>query len=162
MTKKKTSKTTKDTSPKKKDRTGAKKTNPTSIFGDQLDDDLMLVGSEYMKPETKWPKKIPKQDKALVQEITDQLNTILDPELGIGIVDLGLIYEVVVVKRTCYIKMTLTTMGCPIGPMLAEQIDLLIPTIFDEVDDTAIIIVWDPPWTAEKMNPEIRELMQGF
>ena len=117
------------------------------------------------------PKKIPVKKKSdsksvkknLIPEITERLNTILDPELGIGIVDLGLVYDVQLEKKTALIKMTLTTMGCPIGPMLMEQIELILTTMFpDEIHHTNVEIVWDPPWSPEKMKPEVRELMQGF
>lgn len=109
--------------------------------------------------------------KNLINEIYNQLNTILDPELGIGIVDLGLIYDVKLEKKsaaapaaaTAIVTMTLTTMGCPVGPMLIEQIETVLTTLFpDEIKSAHVEITWDPPWSPEKMKPEIRELMQGF
>lgn len=112
------------------------------------------------KQTTTSEKKAPQKD--LTPEIMEQLNTILDPELGIGIVDLGLVYDVKVEGKTAHVKMTLTTMGCPIGPMLIEQIETILTTMFDEIESTTTEIVWDPPWSPEKMKPEIRELMQGF
>lgn len=109
-------------------------------------------------------KKSPqKPSSELITQVYNQLNTILDPELGVGIVDLGLIYDVRIEKKTALITMTLTTMGCPVGPMLIEQIDLILPTIFPEaIEQAHVDIVWDPPWSPEKMKPEIRDLMQGF
>lgn len=108
--------------------------------------------------------------KNLINEIYNQLNTILDPELGIGIVDLGLIYDVKLEKKsagattaTAIVTMTLTTMGCPVGPMLIEQIETVLTTLFpDEIKSAHVEITWDPPWSPEKMKPEVRELMQGF
>ena len=99
----------------------------------------------------------------LIEEVMNQLNTILDPELGVGIVDLGLIYDVKIENKVAVITMTLTTMGCPVGPMLIEQVDMILPTIFPEhIESAHVEIVWDPPWSPEKMKPEIRDLMQGF
>lgn len=106
-------------------------------------------------------KSIP--PKNLIQEIYEQLNTILDPELGIGIVDLGLIYDVKLEGKTAIITMTLTTMGCPVGPMLIEQTETVLTTLFPkEIKAAHVEITWDPPWSPEKMKPEVRELMQGF
>lgn len=110
------------------------------------------------------PKKpAQKANPELIAQVYNQINTILDPELGVGIVDLGLIYDVKIENKTALITMTLTTMGCPVGPMLIEQIDMILPTIFPEaIEKTLVDIVWDPPWSPEKMKPEIRDLMQGF
>lgn len=108
-------------------------------------------------------KPVQKADPQLIAQVYNQMNTILDPELGVGIVDLGLIYDVKIENKTALITMTLTTMGCPVGPMLIEQIDMILPTIFPEaIEKTLVDIVWDPPWSPEKMKPEIRDLMQGF
>ena len=104
-----------------------------------------------------------KPNPELIAQVYNQINTILDPELGVGIVDLGLIYDIKIENKTALITMTLTTMGCPVGPMLIEQIDMILPTIFPEaIEKTLVDIVWDPPWSPEKMKPEIRDLMQGF
>lgn len=101
-------------------------------------------------------------NKDLIPKIYEQLNTILDPELGIGIVDLGLVYDIKVKNKIAEIQMTLTTIGCPIGPMLIEQIETVLTTMFSEIERVHVEIVWDPAWSPEKMKPEVRELLQGF
>jgi metal-sulfur cluster biosynthetic enzyme len=54
-------------------------------------------------------------------------------------------------------------MGCPVGPMLIEQAEVVLTSLFpEEIEKTTVEIVWDPPWSPDKMKPEVRELMQGF
>lgn len=79
------------------------------------------------------------------------LETVIDPELGIDIVNLGLIYEVEVINHHCHIKMTLTTQGCPLSDLLHQAIQqavLDLPTI----DTVEIQLVWYPLWSVEKMS----------
>jgi metal-sulfur cluster biosynthetic enzyme len=88
------------------------------------------------------------------------LNSVTDPEVNIGIADMGLIYGVVKDKATVLVTMTLTSMGCPAGPMLTEQIENALMKD-KKIKDVQIEIVWDPPWTMERMKPEIRQMLFG-
>ena len=82
--------------------------------------------------------------EAIKEDILTALETVIDPELGIDIVNLGLIYEVV-------IKMTLTTMGCPLADVLTEQIHGVLKDI-PEVNNIEVKLVWYPAWTTDKMS----------
>lgn len=98
---------------------------------------------------------------SLKDQILAELNKILDPELGAGIVDLGLIYSVQIKNKAATIKMTLTSPGCPLMPWFVEQVQntaLQIPGI----KKVKVEIVYDPPWTPEKMKPELREKIYGY
>lgn len=80
----------------------------------------------------------------------------MDPELGISIWDLGLIYAIAISKDgVCLITMTLTTIGCPLFGTIQKEIEDKIMEI-DDIEDVKIDLVFDPPWTPEKISPEAR------
>lgn len=82
-----------------------------------------------------------------------KLATILDPELNIDIVSLGLIYAVVINTEEIVVQMTLTTPGCPLAPV----IDRMVREALSEMGHKVIVeLVWDPPWTQEMMTEEAR------
>ena len=90
------------------------------------------------------------------------LNRIIDPEVGIGIVDLGLIYQINIDDDSfAHVIMTLTSPSCPVGPMLLQQVEDAM-RIQEDVEDVQVEIVWDPFWTQERIDPDIRELMFGI
>ncbi|EJF02111.1 metal-sulfur cluster assembly factor [Liquorilactobacillus mali] len=85
-------------------------------------------------------------------EIIEKLENVIDPELGVDIVNLGLIYEIDLDSAgSCEIKMTLTTMGCPLTDVLAEMIERELQPIA-EVEQVNINFVWEPAWTIDKMT----------
>ncbi len=88
------------------------------------------------------------------------LNQVLDPELGIGLADMGLIYDVKKEKSTIKVTMTLTYMGCPLGPQMTEDVENTLRNL-DGVKDVVIDIVWDPPWNIEMIKPEVRQILMG-
>jgi metal-sulfur cluster biosynthetic enzyme len=86
------------------------------------------------------------------EDILDALQPVVDPEMGIGIVDLGLVYDVEVEDegKKLQVKMTLTTPMCPYGPMLVGQVeDVLRAT--PGVEEVEVSLVWDPPWDPRTM-----------
>ena len=86
-------------------------------------------------------------------EVTEALKTVDDPELGIDIMNLGLVYEVDVSDDgDVKIEFTLTTMGCPIGPMIDEQIKDATAHI-EGIGQVTTELVMYPPWSPEKMSP---------
>ena len=85
-----------------------------------------------------------------------------DPELGINVVDLGLIYDIQVKgERKVYIEMTLTTPGCPLVGTLASSVEAAVKAKFGEDVDVDVNIVWDPPWSPEMMSAEAKARL-GF
>ncbi len=85
------------------------------------------------------------------------LSDVIDPELGVNIVDLGLVYEVTVdCGGVVEIEMTLTTPGCPLGGFLEDQIRACL-TVLPQVSDVSVRLVWDPPWEPEAMSDAARE-----
>ncbi|WP_261805630.1 metal-sulfur cluster assembly factor [Lapidilactobacillus luobeiensis] len=86
------------------------------------------------------------------EKILGALETVIDPELGIDIVNLGLVYEVELDDDgLCTIKMTLTTMGCPLTDYLSDSINTAVMKL-PEVEDVEIDLVWYPQWNPEMMS----------
>ena len=90
------------------------------------------------------------------------LRQVKDPELDMNIIDLGLVYDVEVDDGGGLVRitMTLTSPGCPAGPMITNDIYKLVRAI-DGVKDVDIDIVWEPYWTPDRIDPKIRAMM-GF
>jgi metal-sulfur cluster biosynthetic enzyme len=77
---------------------------------------------------------------------------VIDPELGLNIVDLGLIYDVAVDGANVTVRYTLTTMACGLGPLIESGIKEVAGTL--PFDDVQTELVFDPPWTPERISPE--------
>ena len=88
------------------------------------------------------------------------LRQVKDPELDLNIVELGLVYDVEVADGDVRVKMTLTSPGCPAGPMITNDAYHVLRAL-EGVKDVNIDIVWEPYWTPERIDPKVRALM-GF
>jgi metal-sulfur cluster biosynthetic enzyme len=97
---------------------------------------------------------------ATKDEIVEALRQVEDPELGMDIVDLGLMYDVEVENGKVKVIHTLTSMGCPVGPMIQQQIGEVVSAL-PGVDDVEVELTWDPPWTPEKMSEDAKFIL-GF
>jgi metal-sulfur cluster biosynthetic enzyme len=94
------------------------------------------------------------------EQVVDALRAVEDPELGMDIVELGLLYDVEVEGPKVKVIHTLTSMGCPVGPMIQENIDQIARSM-PEVDDVEVELTWDPPWSPEKMSDDAKFIL-GF
>ncbi len=83
------------------------------------------------------------------------LKTVLDPEIAFNIVDLGLVYGVTIEGKTVSVKMTMTTPLCPMGPEIIAEVKSKIGAL-DGVEKVNVEIVWEPPWTPEKMSEQAK------
>lgn len=92
---------------------------------------------------------------ATADEVTDALREVIDPELGLDFVELGLIYEVTVDGGSVQVTYTLTSPGCPIGPQVAEQIEEFVSEL-DGVEDVQSSMTFTPPWTPELMSEDAK------
>jgi len=79
------------------------------------------------------------------------LKHVVDPEIGLNIVDLGLIYDVKIEDGNVHIKMTMTTQGCPLHESITRGAEEAIRQL-PEVKDVTIEVVWDPPWTPDRIS----------
>ena len=96
------------------------------------------------------------KNESLQAEMLAQLKKVMDPELGVSLVDLGLIYETSLSKEgIAHIKMTLTTMGCPLFPVIEKDIENHLMEI-EEVNDVKIELTFDPPWNPSMMTDEAK------
>lgn len=94
-------------------------------------------------------------DEQLKENLMGALEQVIDPELGIDIVNIGLVYDVELDDDgLCTVSMTLTTMGCPLAGILTEQVQMALSDI-PEVKDTNVNLVWNPPWTKERIPSAI-------
>jgi metal-sulfur cluster biosynthetic enzyme len=91
-------------------------------------------------------------DEDLKDNILGALELVVDPEIGIDIVNLGLVYDMKLDDEgVLAIDMTLTSMGCPLAGMIVDQVKNALSDI-PEVKDTNVNIVWNPPWNKDMMS----------
>jgi metal-sulfur cluster biosynthetic enzyme len=90
--------------------------------------------------------------------VRDALRQVKDPELDMNIIDLGLVYDVSVTDGEVRVEMTLTSPGCPAGPMITNDAYRVIRAL-PGVKDVDVAVVWEPYWTPERMDPKVRALM---
>lgn len=89
------------------------------------------------------------------EDVIEALREVYDPEIPVNIVDLGLVYEVDIKPKRVDVKMTLTAMGCPMaGDVMADVRDHLID--IPGIEDAGVELVYDPPWSPERMTEEAR------
>ena len=94
------------------------------------------------------------------EEVVDALRQVEDPELGMDIVELGLLYDVEVEGPKVKVSYSLTSMGCPAGPMIEEDIQNVASGV-EGVQEVETDLVWDPPWTPECMSDDAKFIL-GF
>lgn len=106
------------------------------------------------------PIAIPEADEDLplsAEAVINALKLVLDPEVGLNVVDLGLVYDVSVVDTAVHIDMTLTTPGCPLHASIEAAVRRTIETRHPEVQDITLNLVWNPPWDTDRITPAGRQ-----
>ena len=98
--------------------------------------------------------------QVMKDDVIEALRGVEDPELGMDIVDLGLLYDVDVAGSKVKVTHSLTSMGCPAGPMIQEDIYRAASEL-PGVEDVEIELTWDPPWTPDKMSDDAKFIL-GF
>jgi metal-sulfur cluster biosynthetic enzyme len=93
-------------------------------------------------------------------DVVEALRGVEDPELGMDIVDLGLLYDVEIEGPKVVVKHSLTSMGCPAGPMIQEDIHNVTAAL-PGVEEVEVELTWDPPWTPERMSDDAKFIL-GF
>jgi metal-sulfur cluster biosynthetic enzyme len=87
--------------------------------------------------------------------VTEALSNVIDPELGLDFVELGLVYGVEIDGGTVEITFTLTTPACPIGPQVSEQMQEFVGEV-EGVQDVVPTMVFNPPWSPDKMSEDAK------
>jgi metal-sulfur cluster biosynthetic enzyme len=90
-----------------------------------------------------------------VDDVFDALSNVIDPELGLDFVELGLVYGVEVAEGNVHITFTLTTPACPIGPQVTEQMEEFVGEL-EGVDSVECEMVFVPPWSPERMSEDAK------
>lgn len=90
------------------------------------------------------------------QEVRQALQTVEDPEAGMSIVDLGLVYLIAMEPGRVRIEMTMTSPACPVGPLLVDEAAAAVRAVAPDGTDVQVDLVWDPPWTPERMSEQAR------
>lgn len=103
-----------------------------------------------------------KSDKTLLKEsVIEQLKTVYDPEIPVNIYDLGLIYQVDIDDDAhAHIQMTLTTPGCPVAQTFPGNVEQSVLKV-EGINECTVELVWDPPWTQDRMT-EVAKLELGL
>ncbi len=90
------------------------------------------------------------------EQVKEALAAVNDPEIGMSIMDLGLVYDIAVdAEDNVSIEMTLTSPGCPLGEIITQQVDAALKAIGART--TAVDIVWSPPWTPDMMSEDAKD-----
>ena len=97
---------------------------------------------------------MPMPDDEAVREALKQVD---DPEAGMNIVDLGLVYGVQVASDAVDVDLTMTTAACPMTDMIVAEVEEAVASIVPEGTAVNVHLVWDPPWTPDKMTGVARE-----
>lgn len=90
-------------------------------------------------------------------QVINALKTVYDPEIGINIVDLGLVYKVEKRPTELYIQITMTSPACPLHGVITRDIDATLRGEFPGLGPMTIELVWDPPWSPEMMSDSAKQ-----
>ncbi|MFN8625012.1 MAG: metal-sulfur cluster assembly factor [Candidatus Binatia bacterium] len=93
------------------------------------------------------------------ERIREALREVMDPEIGINIVDLGLVYDVAVRGDVVHIQLTMTTQACPLHEYITESARTAVRRALPELSDVDVEMVWDPPWSPAMMSAEAKRQM---
>ena len=107
------------------------------------------------------PPAAPRPARADLDDLEEAMRDVVDPELGINVVDLGLVYGIAVDYRVATIDMTLTSAACPLTDVIEDQARAALVS-GGLVDDIRINWVWMPPWGPEKITEDGREQLRAL
>lgn len=113
------------------------------------------AGFTVTRPPGRWPAAEPFAEPWL----EEALRTVIDPEIGVNIVDLGLIYETQLHGDSAVVTMTMTTPACPMTEMIRAEVERSIKQRHPEITQVDVRLVWQPPWTPEMISDDCREQM---
>ncbi len=93
---------------------------------------------------------------SIAQVVQDALQTVVDPELGMNVVELGLVYLIDAEPQRIRVEMTMTSPGCPVGESIVADARAAIGMAVPQADEISVELVWDPPWNPEMMSEGAR------
>ena len=90
-------------------------------------------------------------------DVREGLKNVYDPEIGVNIVDLGLVYDADISESgDVLVTMTLTSMGCPLGPVIVQEVQTALKDL-PGINDVDVKLVWSPPWSPDAMSEEAKD-----
>lgn len=90
-------------------------------------------------------------------DIRQALMGVEDPEAGMSVLDLGLVYGIAIEGSTVRVEMTMTSPACPAADYIVDEVAAAIRAIASDGTDVDVQLVWEPPWTPERMSPEAQQ-----
>lgn len=127
-----------------------------------MDEEEFEIGSESSDTPSKAREPSERDGGPTKEQVVDALANVYDPELGVNVVDLGLVYEVEIQDGRVHITYTLTTMGCPIGPLIEHQMRESVLAMVPGVTDVEPEMVLRPAWSPEMMSDEAKAALGVF
>jgi metal-sulfur cluster biosynthetic enzyme len=97
----------------------------------------------------------------LQQPIVDALTRVVDPEVALSIVDVGLIFGVTVTAEKAHVRMTMTSAACPVADLIIEEAENELDRVLPEALSIDVELCWEPPWTADRMSERAKRFMLG-
>ncbi len=92
------------------------------------------------------------------EQVMNALRYVIDPEIGLNIIDLGLVYDVIIEEAMITVTMTLTTPGCPMHSSITNWVENQVKTLSPGYE-VFVNLVWEPRWTPDKMSDEAKQLL---
>ena len=118
--------------------------------------DMTKISQWWNKSPAEQPPKASVDTEALTEKVVAVLRTVYDPEIPVNIYDLGLIYDLKVnAQGKVDIDMTLTAPGCPVAQTFPGTVENAVSQV-EEVSEAHVELVWDPPWTQDRMSDEVK------
>jgi metal-sulfur cluster biosynthetic enzyme len=91
--------------------------------------------------------------------LREALRRVIDPEVGVNIVDLGLVYAIETTERGVRVQLTMTSPACPLGEGIVAEAESALRACVPRETPVEVILVWDPPWTPERMSDAARSIL---
>lgn len=91
------------------------------------------------------------------EKILEPLSAVIDPEVGLNIVEMGLVYNAQEKEGGIFVEMTMTSPACPMGGYIQKQAETALRSAFPQASQVNVSLVWDPPWGPDKMTDEAKK-----
>jgi metal-sulfur cluster biosynthetic enzyme len=129
-------------------------------MSDEIKDDVSAANDADVPPAPNEAGATNASADAITPDIAKMaLRKVKDPELGLNIIDLGLVYEITVdASNNVHVDMTLTSPGCPAGPQIMTDVERVLQGL-PGVGEVELNLVWSPYWTPERIEPRVRAYM---
>ncbi|MBI4995962.1 MAG: metal-sulfur cluster assembly factor [Rhodocyclales bacterium] len=91
-----------------------------------------------------------------IDALRDALRSVIDPEVGMNIINLGLVYRLAIEDGTVVVEMTMTSPACPLGDLIMDEVDEVLRRILPADTPIDLRLVWEPPWSPDRMTESAR------